>query len=108
MPKPLIVAICACPAGIAHTYIVADKFENTAKRLGYEAKVETQGFVGIENRLTKEDLDQATLIFMCNDIAISEMERFDSYQDKIVYSSMHEALHDSQQLIESNLRKKGY
>ena len=47
--KKKIVGLCACPAGIAHTYIVADKLEGEARRLGYEAKVETQGFAGIEN-----------------------------------------------------------
>lgn len=86
------MAVCACPAGVAHTYIVADRFEAYAKRMGYDAKVETQGLVGIENKLTAKDIEDAYMIVMANDIAISEPERFTGYEDKIITSNMHEAL----------------
>ncbi|MFQ7237201.1 MAG: PTS subunit IIBC, partial [Enterococcus hulanensis] len=47
-----IVAITNCPAGIAHTYMVAEAFEKRARELGHEIHVETQGASGVENRLT--------------------------------------------------------
>ena len=98
--KKKIVGLCACPAGIAHTYIVADKLEGEAKRMGYEAKVETQGFAGIENELTREDLNEASLIILANDIAISG-------EAKTVHSSMHEILHHAHEVIERFFEKEG-
>jgi len=109
MEKTKVVALCACPAGIAHTYIVADKFEAVAKRLGYAVKVETQGFAGIENELTKEDLEEAALIILANDIAIAGAERFEGYESKTVQSNMHELLHHSEQVLKTHMegRKNG-
>ena len=49
-----IVAVTACPTGIAHTYMAAEKLERAAKKLGHDIKVETQGSMGIENALTKK------------------------------------------------------
>lgn len=98
--KKKIVGLCACPAGIAHTYIVADKLEAEARRLGFEAKVETQGFAGIENELTAQDLKEASLIILANDIAVSGEERFEGYEDKTIHTSMHEILHHAADVIE--------
>ena len=47
-----IVAITSCPTGIAHTYMAAEGLERGAKKLGHTIKVETQGSIGVENRLT--------------------------------------------------------
>ena len=49
-----IVAITACTAGIAHTYIVAEKLQKAAEELGHNCKVETQGSAGVENELTED------------------------------------------------------
>ena len=46
-----IVAVTACPTGIAHTYMAAEQLEKTARKLGHAIKVETQGAMGIENEL---------------------------------------------------------
>ena len=51
-----IVAITNCPAGIAHTYMVAEALEQKARSLGYTIKVETQGSSGVENRLSSEEI----------------------------------------------------
>ena len=48
-----IVAITNCPAGIAHTYMVAEALEQKARSLGHTIKVETQGSSGVENRLSR-------------------------------------------------------
>ena len=50
-----IVGVTACTAGIAHTYIVKEKLEQAARKLGYTCRIETQGSIGIEEQLTPED-----------------------------------------------------
>nr|WP_044642308.1 fructose-specific PTS transporter subunit EIIC [Risungbinella massiliensis] len=62
-----ILAVTACPAGIAHTYMAAEKLERTAKELGIEVKVETQGSIGAENVLTEEDVASADGIILAVD-----------------------------------------
>ena len=47
-----IVGITACTAGIAHTYIVAEKIQNAAEAAGHQCKIETQGTIGAQNKLT--------------------------------------------------------
>ena len=71
-----IVAVTACPTGIAHTYMAAEKLEKTAKKLGHTIKVETQGAMGIENELSQADIDSADLLIIAADIAIERDERF--------------------------------
>jgi fructose PTS system EIIB component len=71
-----IVAVTACPTGIAHTYMAAEQLEKTAKKLGYSIKVETQGAMGIENELTQPEIDAADVMILAADIAIEQIERF--------------------------------
>jgi fructose-specific phosphotransferase system IIB component len=72
-----IVAVTACPTGVAHTYMAAEQLEKTAKKLGHTIKVETQGAMGIENELSQADIDGADLVILATDIAIERSERFD-------------------------------
>jgi fructose-specific phosphotransferase system IIB component len=72
-----IVAVTACPTGIAHTYMAAEQLEKAAKKLGHEIKVETQGSMGIENELSQADVDAASVVILACDIAIEKPERFD-------------------------------
>jgi fructose-specific phosphotransferase system IIB component len=71
-----IVAVTACPTGIAHTYMAAEKLEKTAKKLGHTIKVETQGAMGIENELTQPEIDAAAVAILATDIALEQPERF--------------------------------
>ena len=71
-----IVAVTACPTGIAHTYLAAEQLEKTARRLGHAIKVETQGAMGIENELTAADIAEADVVIIASDIAIEGPERF--------------------------------
>jgi fructose-specific phosphotransferase system IIB component len=71
-----IIAVTACPTGIAHTYMAAEKLEKTAKKLGHTIKVETQGAMGIENELTPAEIDAADVFILAADIAIERDERF--------------------------------
>ncbi len=71
-----IVAVTACPTGIAHTYMAAEQLEKTAKALGHQIKVETQGAMGIENELTAADIKASDYVIFAVDIAIEQEERF--------------------------------
>jgi len=71
-----IVAVTACPTGIAHTYMAAEQLEKTAKGLGHHIKVETQGAMGIENELTASDIQQSDFVIFAVDIAVEQPERF--------------------------------
>ena len=70
-----ILAITACTAGIAHTYIAKEKLENAAKELGDSIKVETQGSIGVEDELTPEEIKEADVIVISADIRVGK-ERF--------------------------------
>lgn len=71
-----IVAVTACPTGIAHTYMAAEQLEKTAKKLGHSIKVETQGAMGIENELSQADINAAEAVILAADIALERPERF--------------------------------
>ena len=71
-----ILAITACTAGIAHTYIAKEKLENAAKELGDSIKVETQGTIGTENELQAADISAADVVILAVDVKIKGEERF--------------------------------
>lgn len=71
-----IVGVSACTAGIAHTYIVAEKIQNAATEAGHECKIETQGTIGAQNQLTAEDIASADVVIIAHDISVGGMERF--------------------------------
>ena len=71
-----IVAVTACPTGIAHTYMAAEQLAKTAAVLGHSIKVETQGAMGIENELSQAEVDAADVAILAADIAIEQPERF--------------------------------
>jgi PTS system fructose-specific IIB component/fructose-specific PTS system IIB-like component len=72
-----IIAVTACPTGIAHTYMAAEQLEKTARKLGHSIKVETQGALGVENELTPAEIAAADVMILAADIAIERPERFD-------------------------------
>ncbi|NLV75659.1 MAG: PTS fructose transporter subunit IIB [Tissierellia bacterium] len=71
-----ILGVTSCPTGIAHTYMAAEALEKEAKARGYEVKVETQGSIGIENEITEEDLEGATVVIITKETAIKGQDRF--------------------------------
>jgi fructose-specific phosphotransferase system IIB component len=75
--KMNIVAVTACPTGIAHTYMAAEQLEKTAKKLGHTIKVETQGAMGLENELSQSDIDAAEVAIFATDIAVDRAQRFE-------------------------------
>ncbi|MBJ8053139.1 PTS sugar transporter subunit IIA [Bacillus cereus] len=73
--EPYVLAVTACPTGIAHTYMAADSLKAKAAELGIAIKVETNGSTGVKNDLTKEDIECATAIIVAADKQV-EMNRF--------------------------------
>ncbi|MGR6838196.1 PTS fructose transporter subunit IIB [Aliivibrio wodanis] len=71
-----IVAVTACPTGIAHTYMAADVLKKAAEKLGVSIKVETQGAMGVEEVLTPVDIVNADLVIIASDIEIENKSRF--------------------------------
>jgi len=70
-----IVAITACPTGVAHTFMAAEALENEGRRLGHEIKVETRGSVGAKNQLTEQEIADADLVIIAADIDVP-LDRF--------------------------------
>lgn len=93
-----IVAVTACPTGIAHTYMAAEQLEKTAKKMGHEIKVETQGAMGIENELGQDEIDAADVVILATDIAIEKEERFE--QKRKIEIPVQAALKDPQAIFE--------
>ncbi|WP_375748815.1 PTS fructose transporter subunit IIC [Vibrio sp. HN007] len=77
MAKKKLVAVTACPTGIAHTFMAAKKIESWAEKNNYEVKVETQGSDGVKNRLTAHDIATADGVVLAIDVPIMDMERFE-------------------------------
>ncbi|MCG7498024.1 PTS fructose transporter subunit IIBC [Vibrio sp. Of7-15] len=70
-----IVAITACPTGVAHTFMAAEALEEEGKRLGHTIKVETRGSVGAKNQLTEQEIADADLVIIAADIEV-DLARF--------------------------------
>ena len=74
-----IIAVTACPSGVAHTYMAAEALESAAKAKGWEVKVETQGSIGLENELTAADVAEADMRVNISDA----VKRADAIMNKI-------------------------
>lgn len=85
-----IVAVTACPTGIAHTYMAADALTKMASKLNVSIKVETQGAMGVEHQLTAVDIAHADKVLIVSDIEIEQPHRFDA--SKTVYIEMEDVL----------------
>ncbi|SMH68481.1 PTS system, fructose-specific component IIABC. Fructose phosphotransferase operon [Latilactobacillus curvatus] len=74
--KPFIVAVTACPTGIAHTYMAEAALKETAAKMGIDIKVETNGSEGVKHQLTADDINRATGVIITADKKV-DMPRFD-------------------------------
>lgn len=92
-----IVAVCACPMGLAHTFMAAEALETAAKELGYEVKVETQGADGIQNELTPEDIKNAQMVIHSVAVTPQGIERFDEYE--IFEANLQDVIKDATGII---------
>ncbi len=97
-----IVAVTACPTGIAHTYMAADALKKEAKNRNLTIKVETQGAMGIENPLTYADIANSDLVIIASDIEIEQKERFQ--QSKAIHVSIENVLTDVSRVFDRCLK----
>ncbi|WP_112180513.1 MULTISPECIES: PTS fructose-like transporter subunit IIB [Paraliobacillus] len=91
------VAVTSCPSGVAHTYMSAESLELSAKKLGIDIKVETQGSSGIENRLNEAEIKEAACVILTNDVEIREMDRFKG--KKVVQMGVSDIIKKSDPLL---------
>ena len=91
-----VLAVTACPTGIAHTYMAAESLENKAKEMGISIKVETNGSGGAKNVLTKEDIDNCTAIIVAADKKV-EMARFDG--KKVIQCPVADGIYKTEKLL---------
>ncbi|MDY7544601.1 MULTISPECIES: fructose-specific PTS transporter subunit EIIC [unclassified Cryobacterium] len=99
-PSILILGITACPTGIAHTYMAAEKLESAAAELGYEMKVETHGSVGVEGTFSQDDIDRADAIVIAADTKI-DRSRFAG--KRIISTRVADGIHRPAALIRDAL-----
>lgn len=92
-----ILAVTACPTGIAHTYMAAENLENTAKKMGISLKAETDGSGGAQNVLTSAEIKAADAIIVAADREI-EMARFDG--KPVLQVPVADGIHKAEELIE--------
>src|SRR5699024_6533256 len=91
-----ILAVTACPTGIAHTYMAAEKLTETAKEMGINIKVETNGSSGVKNPLTNDDIANADAIIVAADTQV-EMDRFAG--KPVIEVSVGKAIHEASELL---------
>ena len=101
--KPYIIAVTACPTGIAHTFMAAEKIKETAKAMGLDVKVETNGQIGVENKLTKEDIERAAGIIVAADKKV-EVARFDGRPT--IITKVADGINKPEELIQTILDGK--
>ena len=82
-----LVAVTACVSGVAHTYMAAERLEKLCQQEKWNIKIETQGALGTENRLTEEDINRADVVLLITDIELAGAERF--IQSRYVQSGMN-------------------
>jgi len=90
--------VTACPTGIAHTYMAAEQLDKTARALGHEIRVETQGAMGIENELSARQIADAEVVLFAVAIDVEGRERFDG--KRIVEVTVQQAIKDPKAVFE--------
>lgn len=92
-----VLAVTACPTGIAHTYMAAEALETTGEKLGCPVKAETNGSGGVKNRLTREEIDACDGIIVAADKQV-EMARFDG--KPVIQVKVADGIHKPEELIQ--------
>lgn len=91
-----VLAVTACPTGIAHTYMAAESLENMAKKLGISCKVETDGSGGAQNVLTKKEIEAAEAIIVAADKNVG-MARFNG--KPVIQVPVADGIHKAEELL---------
>ena len=98
---PKVLAVTACPTGIAHTFMAAESLNKTANIKGVSIKVETNGSSGAKNVLTKEEIEHANCIIVAADKNV-EMARFNG--KKVIITKVANGIHKADELIDRAVR----
>lgn len=93
-----IVAVTACPAGVAHTYMAAKAIEQEAQRRGHDIKVEKQGTLGIDDELDMNDIEEADVVIFAVSVSVEDEDRFEG--KVIVEAEIGDALHNPKGVID--------
>ncbi|RJX26468.1 MAG: hypothetical protein C4537_02590 [Acholeplasma sp.] len=101
MPK--IIAVTSCPTGIAHTYMAAEMLEKAGKTLGIQIKVETNGLIGVENKLSEKDIIEADAVIVAADAKV-DMKRF--HGKPLIEVSVREGIKHANELIQDAIENK--
>ncbi|MBA2877977.1 PTS system fructose-specific IIC component [Anoxybacillus kamchatkensis] len=101
--KKKVLAVTACPTGIAHTYMAADALKAKAKEMGVDIKVETNGSSGVKNELTQQEIEEAVAIIVAADKQV-EMDRFDGKH--VIQVPVADAIRKPEQLIDRALKQE--
>jgi len=94
--REFIVAVTACPTGIAHTYMAADALKTKAEEMGVDIKVETNGSAGAQNVLTREEIERAKAVIVAADTMV-DMERFKGKH--VIRTAVAEGIRRPEELI---------
>ncbi len=97
-----ILAVTACPTGIAHTFMAAEKLNETAKEMGVSIKVETNGSSGVKNRLTAEEIAEADAIIVAADTKV-EMARF--HGKPVIQIPVGKAIYETEDMLNRAIQK---
>lgn len=91
-----LIAVTACPTGIAHSQMAAENLENTAEELGHEIKVEVEGAMGTENELSGDDIAAADAVIIAADTTV-HTDRFEGVP--VIKGTVKDAVNDPADLI---------
>lgn len=98
-----VLAVTACPTGIAHTYMAAESLEKKGKEMGISIKVETNGSGGAKNVLTKKEIEECECIIVAADKKV-EMNRFDG--KRVIQTKVANGIHKAEELINEAISNK--
>lgn len=96
--RKFILALTACPVGVAHTYLAAEKLKLAADEENIFIKIETHGSAGVKNTFTNEDIEKADLVLVCSDIGLN-LSRFEG--KKVYHASIKSAIHKPKETIQN-------
>ena len=92
-----IVAVTSCPLGMVYTYMAAEALNIAAQKRNMEIKIETQGAIGVENRLTSMDINDADAVILTRAQTAEDSERF---KDKLIFRiSIKEAIRNADEIV---------
>ena len=94
-----IVAVTACVSGVAHTYMAAERLETVGHQEKWNIKIETQGALGVENKITADDIAHVDVVLLVTDIEIDDAQRFNGI--RTIKTSIKTFLLQPQQIVEA-------